>query len=175
MIAQTVPSRGSDPVISNVNYQLLSPRSGAIDAIRIDNGFFTIGHISLAAAAGTLKGAFVLAEHGNVTPFPGLGVLSLDGANAISGSERVETVGVNVVNTLTGNYAVGSDGFGSLTLMTSSTAIYGNLSNSTSNYVFLTGVDQVTQFEQTPTPQPSQPSLPGRRLPRCRYFLISCT
>ena len=142
LTAQTMPADGSDPVMSNINYQLLSPRSGAIDAIRTDNGIFTIAHISLKSTS-ALKGAFILSEHGNGTPYAGLGVLNLDGANAITGSERVETVGVNVVNSLTGNYAVGSDGFGSLTLNVPFTDINGNVSSSAANYLFVAGVDQV--------------------------------
>ena len=113
--AQTMPADGSGPVVTNVNYQLLSPRSGAIDAIRAGNGM----------------------------PYAGLGLLSLDGTNAISGSERVETVGVNAVNNVTGNYAVGSDLFGSLTLNTPFSDMDGNVSYSTANYVFVAGVDQV--------------------------------
>lgn len=143
LTAQTMPTDGSDPVVSNVNYQLISPRSGPIDAIRTDNGFFTIGHLSLAAPASPLKGSFVFAEHGNGTPFAGLGELNLDGNNALSGFERVETVGFNVVNKVTGNYSVGSDGFGSFTLNIPSTDINGNVSNSAANYVFVSAVDQV--------------------------------
>ena len=143
LTAQTMPTDGTAPVTSNLNYQLLSPGSGPIDAIRTDNGFFTIGRLSLKAQASPLKGSFVFAEHGNGTPFAGLGELNLDGTNTLSGSERVESLGFNVVNSVTGNYSVGSDGFGSFTLNIPSTDINGNVSNSAANYVFVSGVDQV--------------------------------
>ena len=143
MIAQTMPSDGSDPVASNVNYQLLAPRSGAIDTLRTDNGFFTIGHLSSAAAAGLPKGSFALAEHGNGSAFAGLGIVNLDGASALSGSEHVESIGFNVVNILTGSYAMASNGFGSLTMSTPVTDIFGSVSSSTMNYAFVVGVDQI--------------------------------
>ena len=145
MTATTMPADGSDPYFFSVNYQLILPtvKSRAINAIRTDNGYFTIAKLVPAAPAGTLKGSFLFSEHGNGAPYAGLGLLTLDGTNGIAGYERVESIGVNGVNSVTGNYTVASDGFGTFSLNVSSVDINGSAIVATTNYIFVNGVDQV--------------------------------
>jgi len=143
LTATTIPTDGSDPVTVNVNYQLLVSKTRNINAIRTDNGFFTIAQLSPAATIGSLKGAFVFSEQGNGSPYAGLWLLNLDGTNGITGSLRVQTVGVNVACNLTGNYALASDGFGTLTLNIPATDLDGNVSFTPANYIFVAGMNQV--------------------------------
>ena len=145
MTAATMPIDGSDPVTFKVNYQLILPKSKSqtINAIRTDNGYFTIAKLIPAAAPGTLKGSFLFSEHGNGAPYVGLGQLNLDGTNNIAGYERVESIGVNTIYTLTGNYSVGSDGFGTFTLNIPGVDPDGNPTVTPTNYIFLNGADQI--------------------------------
>ena len=140
----TMPAAGSDFVQGSANYNLRWSKSSGIAAIRSDTGYFTIGTLSPAADPAAIKGGFIFAERGNASPYAALGQLSFDGTNAITGSERVAAVGLNVAYNLTGNYAIGSDGFGSFTLnIPSSTDADGNVTFSAANYVFAASMGQI--------------------------------
>jgi len=143
LLATTMPTDGSDPVSFMVNYQLIAQKSGTITALRTDNGFFTIGHLSKAAPAGLPKGAFAFAEHGNGAAFAGLGIVTLDGANALTGTERVEALGSSLVSALTGSYAIGANGFGTMAIMSPATDVFGNITSTPMNYAFVVGADQI--------------------------------
>ena len=143
LTSQTMATEDSQSIVTSINYQLRGSKTRGIAAIRTDPGLFTIALLSPAAAAGPIKGGFILAERANGVAYAGLGILSFDGTNAVAGSERVASVGSNVVNNLTGTYAVGSDGFGTLTLSVPATDADGNTSYTTANYVFVAGANQI--------------------------------
>ncbi len=145
MVGTTLPTDGSDPIICNLNYQLLAPKSSSstISAIRTDNGYFTIAKLIPTAAAGPLKGSFLFSEHGNGAPYAGLGALTLDGGGNLAGSERVQSIGVNTVYAITGTYSMGTDGFGTFTLNVPSTDLDGNQIVTQTSYIFVRGIDQI--------------------------------
>ena len=145
LILNSLTSGNEDnaPVVTSVNYHLRMAKSRGITAIPTDTGLFSIAVLSQAGPAGPLKGGFIFAERGNGSPYAGLGLLTLDGANAVSGTERVATVGVNAVYNLTGTYGVDSDGFGSMILNIPSTDLDGNPTSSAASYIFLSSAGQV--------------------------------
>jgi hypothetical protein len=125
------------------NYQILVSKTKDVTAIRTDNGYYTIGQMSLAMQPKTLKGAYVLAERGNGGPYAGLGELSFDETSAVTGSEYVETVGMKTQFSLSGAYYFGSDGFGTLSLNVPNTDAYGETQYSMENYIFVAGVSSL--------------------------------
>ncbi len=140
---QTPQTEDNQPIVTSFNYQLRWSKTGGVVAIRTDTGLFSIAVLTAAAPAGPIKGGFLLVERANGTPYAGLGYLGLDGANGITGSEQVAALGSNTVSALTGAYAVGTDGFGSMTLNFPSVNSDGNTVYTAANYVFAVGVNQL--------------------------------
>ena len=143
LTGQAVPPEGVDPFVGSASYHLRWAKGRGVAALRMDTGLFTIGSLSPAADAGLPKGGFIFAERGNGSPYAGLGLLNFDGANAIAGSERITSVGLNFTNNLAGSYSMGADGFGAFTLNIPSTDVDGNVSYSAANYVFAAGAGQI--------------------------------
>lgn len=72
----------------------------------------------------SVKGTYVFTEQGEmgtITPFAGIGVLTLDGSGNVSGSESVQTANGTIDIKIAGTYSVNTDGSGLLTLTNTTT------------------------------------------------------